>query len=152
MRKTILAILVMALGVMLSGCGSSNTPMDKQAEDGNYYYENNSLNFAVTLPSEFEYYQTQRKEVEDYVDIEFFIPTSDTQYTSQVPGYARPFTVRVFDQEVWEEEVNSDAYEQVGSQNDYVYSIKFWEETPNDWQDKWTEDMKQGIIDSFQLQ
>lgn len=152
MKKALLTILIMFLGIVLAGCGDSDVPMDEQAEDGNYHYENQYLDFAITLPSEFEYYQTQRKKGDNYVDVEFFVPTSDTQHASDVDGYAKPLVVRVFDEEVWEEEVGSGTYEQVDSQDGRVYTIKFWNNIPTDWRNKWSDNIKQNIMNSFQLQ
>ncbi len=153
MKKILLAAVIMLVtGVALVGCGKSNTPMDQQAGDGKYYYKNQSLNFSVTLPSEFEYYQTQRKEGGGYVDIEFFIPTTDADYSSDVPDYAKPLVVRVFDKSAWDQEIDTGFYEQVAIRNDKVYTIKFWNIIPKDWQDSWGQEMKNNIKESFKTQ
>jgi hypothetical protein len=153
MKKTLLtATIIIITGIVLSGCGTADTPMDQPADDGKYHYENKSLGFEITLPSTFEYYQTQRKEAGDYKDIEFFVPTSDTDIDSGVPNYAKPLVVRIFNESAWEEEKGTGFFKEVGRQDDKVYTAKFWNIIPKDWEDKWDDGVKQDIIDSFKLQ
>lgn len=76
--------------------------MGQLSEDNSYHYSNNDLGFEMALPTEFEYYQTQRKENPDYIDIEIFVPTSDIGYLQEVPGYAKPIVVRIFESSVWQ--------------------------------------------------
>ena len=127
--------------------------MDQPAEDGNYYYQNKDLGFKATLPPEFAYYQTQRVAQEDFIDIEFYVPTSDEAYRDRAfPGYAMPLVVRVFKKDAWKkmnyDEANA-IYKKFGEKNNYVQTYKLWEEIPGDWEGKWNEDMAQKIIENL---
>jgi len=51
------------------------------------------------MPSEFIYYQTQRKNTDDYIDLEIFVPTGDKSYYQEIPGYAKPIVIRIFDKD-----------------------------------------------------
>ena len=42
-------------------------------------------------------------------------------------------------------------FEILESGNNNVYAIKFWDYTPEDWQDKWSKDIEKDIINSFKL-
>ncbi|MFH1661929.1 MAG: hypothetical protein ABIA02_02440 [Candidatus Falkowbacteria bacterium] len=131
MKKNIILILVISL--FLSGCGCEKEKvfnMDELADDNKYHYENIDLNFKIDLPQEFIYYQTQRKKVDNRIDIEFFVPTNDVDYIQEVPGYAKPIVVRAENGE---------------------YDLKFWEIVPNDWEERWSEDMENEIINSFEV-
>ncbi|MFH1427935.1 MAG: hypothetical protein ABIG60_05430 [Patescibacteria group bacterium] len=150
-------LLIFILFILfISGCGKKVEPiMDQPAEDGNYHYRNLDLNFNLTLPPEFIYYQTQREQTDDFVDIEFFVPVADKMYQEEVPGYANPITVRVFQKEYWDS-LSSDSAEQLiyielDKKDKKVYTIQFWENIPPEWREKWTEEMKDWIIDNFSL-
>lgn len=153
MKKLFFTIFIMAL--LLTGCGEQEQMMDLPAEDGNYYYKNKDLGFSIILPSEFKYYQTQRKETDGYIDIEFFVPTADTEYQQEVPGYGKPIVVRIFNNDEWDEilEAKDDGllYKVVGKESNKVWTIKFWEKVPVDWQKKWSEEMKSKIINGFRV-
>ncbi len=160
MRKKLLFlifVLVFALG--LSACTSKQSqeqvPMDQLAKDGYYHYSNKDLGFSLNLPKEFIYYQTQREESNDYIDIEFFVPTSDTSYRQKVPGYAEAILVRVFVNENWDEILeqaeDGKQYKIAGRKNKKVYTLKFWKKLPSDWQDKWNRKMEEEIQNSFKL-
>ena len=153
MKKLILLFTIIIL--LTSGCFNKNEEvyMDKPAEDGKYHYQNKDLGFSVVLPPEFIYYQTQRKETEDYTDIEFFVPTT-TEYRHEVPGYGKPMVVRIFEKRAWEEVDEDDKtslYNEIGEKDGKIYTIKFWELAPEDWDEKWTFDMKNEIVDSFKI-
>ena len=154
MKKSV-SILVMITGILfLSGCswGGEKPVMDQASQDGNYHYRNKDLDFQVELPSTFEYYQTQRKEGGGYIDIEFLVPTSDEQGDlDSIKGYARPVVVRVFDQDVWRDTEEKEGFQKLEEGNGKVYAIKFWDEIPEDWQNKWEKEDKSSILDSFQL-
>jgi len=141
--------------LLLAGCGRE-LAMDQLAEDGNFHYRNKNLGFSLVLPPEFLYYQTQRKETADYIDLEFFVPIADTNYHQEVPGYAKPIVIRIFSENSWEQMGGEGIYQKLGEKKswwpgkkDKVYTIKFWGEAPLDWQGKWSEEMKQRIIDGF---
>ena len=129
--------------------------MDKPAEDGNYYYRNKALDFSLVLPPEFIYYQTQMTNAKIFVDIDFFVPTSDTEYPQTVPSYANPVKIRTFMVDNWEEflEQNQElaSYEKVGEKKGRVYTIKFWDRVPSDWEDRWSDSMAEAIKNSFKL-
>lgn len=148
MKKTILFLAVLI--ITLSGCGNKQL-MDAPAEDGNYYYQNRDLGFSLILPPEFEYYQIQRNSTDEYTDIEVFVPTSDTSYPQEVSGYAKPIVIRMFDSDYWgnskEEERN--IYQKIGAKGNFIYTIRFWDSPSSDWQDKWSEEMKNKIIEDF---
>lgn len=133
--------------------------MDQPAQDGNFYYQNEDLQFNLVLPPEFLYYQTQRKTTDDFIDIEFFVPTSDSDYPQEAPGYAKPIVIRVFSsQDSWEKEAEKNIFQELGkgkgwwiAADNKIYTIKFWDKAPSDWQSKWKEEMREAIIDSFEI-
>jgi hypothetical protein len=155
MRKGFFAVLLTAVAILLTGCASSgdkDPAMDQPAEDGKYNYENQGLGFEVTLPSSFEYYQTQRKEGGDYTDIEFFVPTSDEDNDSEeVAGYAKPLVVRVFDSGEWENADDKVRFEKIGEDNNSVYTVDFWDNIPEDWREKWNKSVRSEIKESFEF-
>lgn len=154
MKKIVLFSIIFIIVLLLSGCGLGEQLMDQLAEDNKYHYQNRMLGFALNLPSEFEYYQVQRKNTNYYIDIEFFVPTSDTAYPQEVPSYAKPVIVRIFSRNVWEA-IEDDKYklifQEVGQKGNKVYTIVFWDNIPADWQDKWSKEMREDIIQSFVL-
>ncbi len=153
MKKIFLFFTILIF--LLVGCGQKKEIlMDRPAEDGSFYYQNKGLGFALALPPEFLYYQTQRKEPGDFIDLEFFVPTSDTDYQQEVPGYGKPVVVRIFKKEAWEKVGGTDEasdYSEIGEKGGKVYTVKFWENAPRDWGDKWTVDMENGIINSVSV-
>ena len=46
--------------------------MDELGEDGKFSYQNKELGFKVKFPESFLYYQVQRKDTEEYKQIEFY--------------------------------------------------------------------------------
>ena len=152
MKKFFLFFIILFLAIITTGCGYKGPMMDQPGEDGSYYYQNIDLGFSLKLPPEFQYYQTQRKETEDYIDIEFFVPTADTAYSKEVPGYGKPIIIRAFDGEVWEDMIDNEyklMYQELVDKGGRVYTIRFWDKIPTDWQDKWNEKMEESIIKSF---
>ncbi len=146
--------LLLFILLVVGGCGRPNSPkvpMDELASDGYYHYSNQSLGFEVTLPPEFIYYQTQRKEREGMVDIEFWVPTSDEDYPTEVSSYALAFTVRVLPADD-ERNFQSDplaGFERVSSSKERMFYLRFWEEVPLDWQNKWNKDKEEFIKNNF---
>ncbi|PIR12855.1 hypothetical protein COV49_04040 [Candidatus Falkowbacteria bacterium CG11_big_fil_rev_8_21_14_0_20_39_10] len=121
-------------------------------ETGEYQYKNADLGFELALPAEFIYYQTQRKTTDNFVDIEFFVPTGDENYYSEVFGYTNPVTIRIFDKDYYENQSDmKSVYKELTEKNKKVYTIRFWENIPSDWRDKWNDELKQKVIDGFMI-
>jgi hypothetical protein len=120
------------------------------------FYSNNDLGFSLLLPDEFEYFQTQRKNMPDYVDLEIFIPTSDREYPQEVPGYAKPLVIRVEKREIWEKSGRKDEndvqMEMIGEKNDTIFAVKFWNSQPQEWQGRWGDIMKDNIVKSIKIE
>ena len=152
--KKIFLLLLLAI-IIFSGC-AKQLNMDEQADDGKYHYRNSELGFNITFPEEFKYYQTQRQNYQEYVVMEYFVPTSDVDYPMDVPSYAKPVEVRIFLNENWgeilEDETSGKDYIKLGEKDGRTYTIKFWERIPIDWTERWDDELKQGIIDSFAIQ
>jgi hypothetical protein len=159
-RMAILSVFLFLVLFATTGCGQKEILMDVPATDGNYHYSNKDLGFSIILPAAFQYYQVQRVEKPDYIDIEYFVPTSDTGYFQPVPGYAMPLIVRMIKTQAWQKmEANQGSStisglvipsDTIGAKSDnYVYVLKFWNSYPEDWQQKWNDSMKQDIISSF---
>lgn len=138
--------------ILISGC-AKQTNMDELADDGKYHYRNAKLGFNITFPEEFRYYQTQRKNYQEYIVMEYFVPTNDVDYPTDVPSYAKPVEIRIFLSENWDEilegELNGIEYQVLGEKKGQTYTIKFWERIPIDWTERWNDELKQEIIDSF---
>ncbi len=151
--KKILIVSFFAI-ILFSAC-SKQPNMDEQADDGKYHYRNNELGFSIDFPEEFVYYQTQRKNYQEYVVMEYFVPTNDVDYPMDVPSYAKPVEVRIFLSENWEEilegEISGAEYIKLGEKDGQIYTIKFWERIPSDWTQRWNDELKQEIIDSFEI-
>lgn len=154
MTRRFFAIILFLGIIFLAGCGQQQL-MDVPAEDGNYYYQNKDLGFNLTLPKEFIYYQTQRKQAENFTDLEVLVPTSDQVILQDVPGYLRPVTIRVFDKDFWNENQGenefTNLYEKIGESRSRIYGIRFWQQIPSDWSDKWSDDIKNFIINNFEV-
>jgi hypothetical protein len=153
MRKQALLIPLLILTLFVSACGKRDLPTDKPLDDGSFFYRNEMHSFSLILPPAFEFYQTQRVEGQGYTDIEFYVPTSDTRFGSQIPGYAQPIVIRVFEKAVWEE-VNqgSSEYKLIAEKGDKVFTIQYWETEPKDWQAKWSDENEKAIVDSFKAE
>ena len=156
-KKNILILSVLLLCFFLVSCTSEKKIeyMDKPADDGKYYYSNQKFAFSLILPEEFIYYQTQSMEWEDYSDLIFYVPTNDSKISQDdFPGYAKPVIIRIFDKSFWEKIKNDEdfsMYQYLADTKDKVYTVKFWSNIPSDWRNRWTEDMKKEIKNSFKL-
>ncbi|MCX6796739.1 MAG: hypothetical protein NTW06_04570 [Candidatus Falkowbacteria bacterium] len=153
-KKILFISLLPAL--ILGGCTLKKAVMDVPVSDGSYHYQNKDLGFSLVLPADFIYYQTQRTDTTDYVDLEIFVPTSDTGYVQEVPGYAKPIAIRVYkNKEAWEKHFANPTevknYQQLGSQGDKVYTIRYWTDIPIDWQGKWNQEMAKKIASGFKI-
>ncbi len=145
-KKQLFTVLfILFLPVILSGCFKKQVPIS-QGEDGSYVYTAKDLGFGLTLPKEFQYFQTQRQNKGDYTDLQIFVPTSDTTYPQLIPSYALPITIRVVTNKEHQPET---AFTIIASDEQKSYYIMFWDKVPFDWAGKWTDTMKKQIIDSF---
>lgn len=149
-KKKLFIVFSLFLTLVLSGCFRRvEVNMNEPApETGGYHYKNNDLGFELALPAEFIYYQTQRKTTDDFVDVEFFVPTGDQNYFSEVFGYANPVTIRAFNNYGNQLE-NQTEFKKLGEKGKKVYAIKFWEKIPSDWRGKWNDDLKNKVIEGF---
>jgi hypothetical protein len=149
--------LILATAFFVSACSNKvekSQYMDRPSSDGKYYYNNERYRFSVVLPAEFQYYQTQSRENIDYNDIEFYVPTNDTKYLQEVPGYAKVVVVRMYKKDFWEKVKNDEdfsMYRQIGQKDGFVYTVSFWDTEPSDWQNKLSEDSKEEIVKSLEL-
>jgi hypothetical protein len=150
------ALLIFSLVFLTTGCLSKKEASNIEPDgDSGFLYENKDLGFSINLPPEFKYYQVQRKNNSDFIDIEFFIPTSDTAYSQEVEGYGKPLVVRIYNRPYWEglKEDGEDkaVYVKVKENDKKVYGLKFWKDLPADWQGKWNIGVEKAVIDSFKL-
>ncbi len=149
--------IILFLLFFLSGCGKKipAVPMDQPAADGNYHYQNFDLKFSLVLPPDFIYYQTQRKNQASFVDIEFFVPTIYAAFSQEVSGYSKVITIRSWTVKMWQKLADDDAskkdFDKISQSKDRVYAIGFWENIPPDWQSKWSDDMEDKIMKSFEI-
>lgn len=151
-KRIILPILAVAM-LALAGCGKKNTTvnMNELSSDEKYHYSNEALGFGLSLPKEFIYYQTQRKDLASSTNLEIYVPTSDQDYPVVVPGYAKAAMVMQMDKAIWNIIGDKTGYVKVGERDHYVYALLFWDKIPKDWQGKWSDAMQKGIVDSFKL-
>lgn len=150
----LLAVIIFPL--ILSGCGFfEKQDMAKLAKDDTYHYQNKDLGFSVNLPSQFQYYQVQRKQVPDFTDVEIFIPTNDTVYPQEVPSYAKPLVVRIYNRDFWntigDDRDEKKLYQKIGEKGDKIYTIRFWEKIPSDWGERWNDETRGKILKSFTI-
>ncbi len=157
MKKSIVLALAVLIVACVTGCvlKQNKINMDQLAEDNNYHYRNKDLGFSLVLPVEFKYFQTQRKETDDYIDLEVYIPTSDRSCQQLVPGYARVITVRIFNDKDWQSILKSlgdnRIFYEIDKKGKNIYTVEFWSEAPFDWQNKWSKDMEEKIKANFNL-
>ncbi|MDD4901811.1 MAG: hypothetical protein PHE24_01620 [Patescibacteria group bacterium] len=153
MKKILYTFCFLFFVFLLTGCAGKPVMMDQLNKQGFYPYHNEMFNFNLSLPKEFQYYQTQRMTFTDYTDIDIFVPTADTNYVEQVPGYAEPIIVRVYDKTAYDN-LSADLKAQmvkVAEKGNKVYNLIFWDQPPSDWAGKWTDAMKQQLIKDFKL-
>jgi hypothetical protein len=151
-KKIFFLISFFFLIFLLTGCGQP-VMMDQLNQQGLYPYHNDFFNFNLPLPSAFLYYQTQRVAYTGYTDVDIFVPTSDTNYAEQLPGYALPVIVRVYDKSAFSALSTTTAASlvKVGEKGNKVYTLVFWNQIPSDWKNVWTDEMKQQLIKSFKF-
>ncbi|MCD4694274.1 hypothetical protein K8R62_02865 [bacterium] len=131
----------------LTSCSFGKSDFEKNG----LKYKNEPLNFEIILPQNFEKRITQRKDGEGYVDIEFFVPTSDRSQELEVKSYAKPIFIRIFRDTKESDFTEKIDFEILGSKNNNLYAIKFWDYTPKDWQNRWSDKIEKDIINSFKI-
>jgi hypothetical protein len=152
MKKYIFAACLLVFAFALTGCGKQ-VMMDQLNSKGVYPYSNDMLGFNLSLPKEFQYYQTQRTNFTNYTDLDIFVPTADTNYAEQLPGYAEPVIVRVYDKSTYDglaADIKAQSAK-VAEKGGKVYTMIFWANIPSDFKDKWSDAMKQQLIKDFKL-
>ena len=82
------------------------------------------------------------------------MPTSDTRFGKQVSGYAKPIVIRVFEKNAWDkiDQSGESIYKFLGDKKDKIFTILFWEQEPNDWQEKWHGEIENYIVNSFEIE
>lgn len=158
MKKTVLLffITIFAFAACSSDKKLGDDPlMDELAADNKYHYKNEDLGFSVDLPEEFIYYQTQRNDEEEYQAVEFFVPTSDREYPQDIQSYAKFLTMEIYPETSADDIVvlvgeKSHKFV-IGEEEDTSYVANFWKEVPKDWEDKWSEEMRDDIKDSIKI-
>ena len=130
--------------------------MNELAADGQYHYENRDLGFSLVLPKDFAYYQTQRTSNVGYTDLEFFVPTSDAEFSQSIPpSYGKPVVVRIFSsQKDLESQGNITAdgnAKIVGEKGGKIYLMIFWVTVPSDWKQIWNEGYRERLINNFKI-
>jgi hypothetical protein len=152
MRKISLILLIIISPIILGSC-AKKVGTDTNKTPAVYHYENKDLGFQIDLPAQFEYFQTQRIKGDGFVDLEIFVPTSDTAYPQEVKGYAKPIVIRVYEKSVWDKQGSNDrkdGFNKIG-QSDRVYAVKFWQTTPKDWLNIWNENYKDNLINLIKI-
>jgi hypothetical protein len=151
MKKNIFIVFTFIVLAATSGCGQKPVNMDVLSSDEKYHYTNKDLGFSIDFPKEFDHYQAQRKKGDDFTDLEFFVPTADTAYPMDVPGYAKPIVIRIIETEIWQrdKETKFNDFEEIKIVSGKTYAIKFWQTYPKDWLSKWNSDIRKGIKESF---
>jgi|WetSurMetagenome_2_1015567.scaffolds.fasta_scaffold00657_24 hypothetical protein len=152
MKKIAILFTFCFLLFALSGCGKAPM-MDELNKQGFYPYTNEALGFSLSLPQEFQYYQTQRNDSGDFKELDIFVPTADTRIGNVVSGYAEPVIVRAYNKNFYNrlDKADQNEFTKVGEKGDKVYVLKFWDVIPSDWTSKWTKDMKKQIVNNFKL-
>ena len=127
--------------------------MDELSKDNQYHYRNEDLGFSLNLPEQFQYYQTERTNSADYQEIKFYVPTNDPAYVYEAfPSYAKPIVIRIYQAAAYnklsKDDENKRDFQTVKTKGDKIYLIWFWDRQPKDWQNKWTEEMREAIKQS----
>lgn len=155
MKKISFVVLAVLMAVSLSACHWTKVePMDELNNENEYHYQNKDLGFEVYLPQDFIYYQTQRNNGDDFSDLTIYVPTADTSLLTELQSYAKPVVVRIFDKNNWYDSLNDEErsnYVKVGEKKDKVYTLLFWNKVPSDWTIKWTDQMRDDIMESFKV-
>lgn len=71
LNKLYLGVVFLFLAIFISGCSREKVDMNVLSDDNQFHYQNRDLKFAIDLPADFIYYQTQRKNEANYIDVEF---------------------------------------------------------------------------------
>jgi len=155
-KKLLFSFLILTLFFGF-GCSrkisNDNYLMDELAPDNKYHYSNKDLGFAISFPEQFIYYQLQRKNLDNSVVMEYFVPTNDLEYPQEVPGYGKFLSIFIYSKDVYEEmsEEEKSDYENFGKKDDKVYLGLFWSRSPSDWQDRWSSSVREEIQSSFKI-
>lgn len=152
MKKILIIFTFLFLILVTTGCGQKPM-MDEVNKKGFFPYHNVFFNFDLPLPEEFRGYQTQRVEINNYMAVDFFVPIVDSSFIQEVPGYAEPMSIRVYDKKDYTSlsETDKTGLVKAGENGKKVFVMKFWEKIPLDWKDKWTGEMKQQLVKNFKL-
>lgn len=147
-KKILLVLLFLGLPFILSACFNSNIKkVALNNSPSSFSYNNSDLGFSLVLPSELQYFITQTKSQTNITDLEFLVPTIDSRFAQEAPGYAKAFVVRVYN---LNEDYSPDpSFQKIGQTDKKVYAIQFWQTLPRDWVVKWNNDLKIKIINSF---
>ncbi|MEI7498110.1 MAG: hypothetical protein WCK11_02405 [Candidatus Falkowbacteria bacterium] len=137
--------LILVMLFALSGCGQAPAPIS-QDQDGKLHYTNQDLGFELYLPKQFEYFQTQRKNLAEYTDVEFFAPTSDMGYKQEVQSYGKFLIVRVKKQAATKPDTG---FMEAPNNQSGKFWLQFWEKQPKDWSKKWNKEVQKDIINTF---
>lgn len=154
-KKLLIGGILLFISIaILSGCTKTRKPVDVLSDDGKYHYYNDLLGFELSLPESFKYYQVQRINNKGFTDVEYMVASKDNDYPKEFTNFAKVIVVRIYDKNFWDENSGNinPAFKKIGEKSDKIYTIKFWEEAPSDWQDKWNEEVKHEIINSFKIQ
>jgi len=150
-------ILLLFLSIFLSACSGNSSKkdilMDQLGNDGKYHYSNGKYGFSVDFPEQFIYFQTQRKDYQEYVDFEFFVPIKDTNYPQLIPDYGKFLTIRVYKRDSYDktDKIDTKNFIKLAENNNKVYLALFWDRIPDDWRDKWQEKTADEISSSFKI-
>lgn len=156
-RKILNLLILLSLTFLATGCGQKQVNMNELAADGQYHYENRDLGFGLVLPKDFIYYQTQRSSGSGFTDLEFYVPTADTDYEQPLPNYAKPIVVRIFANESeWQKQERQTTdtenfLKRVGERKGKIYTMIFWETIPADWRQIWNEEYREMLVSNFKI-
>jgi hypothetical protein len=150
-----LLILILLVGGIIYFL--SFKPVPNGTNPNSVKYVNDYMGFSLVLPEDFEIYHTDRndKNINDYSDLNIYVPTSDRFYSQEIQSYAKPIVVRVYNRESWdalkEDDPVKTRYLYQGIKGNKVYTIKFWENVPSDWSNKWNKQVEEFIISGFKI-
>lgn len=151
-KKISLISSLLILLFVVSGC-AQKPMMDQVDKNGFYPYHNDFLNFDLSLPKEFQNYQTQRIDNRNYTEVDIVVPTTDASFLQAVSSYAEPVVIRAYDKKYFAalSEADKAGLVKAGEKGGKVFVMKFWDKIPSDWGEKWTEEMKRQLLKNFKL-